>query len=617
MRNPRVVRGAALVGLALAAAAGSARAQSGPYENSSVAAFNSTTACPTRVTRTIAVTASFTITDLDVGFLASHTYRSDIELDLTSPAGTTVRLLNGLGVLGLNYDNYNVLLNDESATLVNNGFHASNDSLGAPIYQNNVRPNNALSAFDGQNAAGAWTLSMCDSYGPQDDGQFLSAALFFNAADLSLTKTASTASPTVNTNFTYTITLTNSGPSATSGVSVKDALPPGIAHISDNGAGAYNPTTGIWTIAGSIASGATRTLQITVRALYNGAYQNTAEVWTSAGADPDSTPANAATAPSEDDTASVTVTASGGSPPPPLCAAGQLAMSQTGNAVAQTNSGVANPTRAIGALSPVGTTPPDPVAALINDASDTFTLDLGVIVPKNSAIILSAARNGGSAGNNSRVNIEFSADGVSYTSVGTYGAAPATYASAAQDTLERITLTSPLIGARYLRFTTQNNDDIFVDGLQYSSVCLTSPTLVASKTVNVFTPGGFATPGADVVYTLTVSNSGSGGVDADTLFIVDSIPTNVEFFNGDMDGAGPATGAVYFTQAGAGLTFSLAADVRYSNAASRPTSFSACAYTPAAGYDPNVRHLCLNPKGAMLSGSPNPTFSAQFRVRIK
>jgi hypothetical protein len=65
------------------------------------------------------------------------------------------------------------------------------------------------------------------------------------------------------------------------------------------------------------------------------------------------------------------------------------------------------------------------------------------------------------------------------------------------------------------------------------------------------------------------------------------------------------------------LTFTLATDVRYSNSGTAPASFAACTYTPSAGYDPNVRYLCLNPKGQMLAGNPDPTFSAQFRVRIK
>lgn len=145
------------------------------------------------------------------------------------------------------------------------------------------------------------------------------------------------------------------------------------------------------------------------------------------------------------------------------------------------------------------------------------------------------------------------------------------------------------------------------------------PLLVALKTVSMVGTSGndrFAIPGNDVYYTLTVTNSGDGRTDAGTLFLADPIPAEVEFFNGDIDGAGPATGAVYFTQSGAGLTFSLATDVAYSDATTAPATFAACTYTPIAGYDPNVRYLCLNPKGQMLAGSPNPTFSAQFRVRI-
>lgn len=146
------------------------------------------------------------------------------------------------------------------------------------------------------------------------------------------------------------------------------------------------------------------------------------------------------------------------------------------------------------------------------------------------------------------------------------------------------------------------------------------PLLSLLKTVSMVGTSGndrFAIPGNDVYYTLTVTNSGDGRSDADTLFLADPIPAEVEFFNGDIDGAGPATGAVLFSQSGAGLTFTLATDVRYSSGASAPASFAACTYTPIAGYDPNVRYLCLNPKGQMLAGSPDPTFSAQFRARIK
>ena len=169
------------------------------------------------------------------------------------------------------------------------------------------------------------------------------------------------------------------------------------------------------------------------------------------------------------------------------------------------------------------------------------------------------------------------------------------------------------------QYPSGRTDDIFIDGVQYSQVCLASPTLTATKTVAVYNPTGatpFSIPGNDVVYSLTVQNSGSGAVDTDTVFIVDTLPAQVTFFNGDMDGPGPATGAVLFTQSGAGLAFSLATDVRFSNSAIRPTTFGACGYAPIAGYDPNVLHVCLNPKGAMAAG-PGSSFTAQFRVQIK
>lgn len=304
----------------------------------------------------------------------------------------------------------------------------------------------------------------------------------------------------------------------------------------------------------------------------------------------------------------------------PFCPAGQLLLNSSGNATSVlTGTGVANPNNALGALSAAGTTPPDASSAEINDTADTLILDLGVRVPENGTIVLSSARDGGAAGDNARVNIQFSTDNITYSTAVTYGASPATYVSTVQDVLERNNVIAPSGGARYIRFTTANGDDVFVDGVQYSQICVASPTLTATKTVSAYNPTGttaFAIPGNDVVYALTVQNSGSGAVDADTVLIIDTLPSQVTFFNGDMDDAGPATGAIYFTQSGAGLTFNLATDVRYSNAAIRPATFGACAYTPAAGYDANVLHVCLNPKGAMAAG-PGSSFTAQFRVRIK
>lgn len=144
------------------------------------------------------------------------------------------------------------------------------------------------------------------------------------------------------------------------------------------------------------------------------------------------------------------------------------------------------------------------------------------------------------------------------------------------------------------------------------------PDLSVQKTVGVYSAGGYALPGSDVVYTFSLVNAGLGSVDADSILLIDTLPGEIEFYNGDMDGAGTlTTDAVAFSQSGAGLTFTYATDVGFSNAAARPATFADCNYTPTAGYDPNLRHVCINPKGAFAAGNPDPTAQFQFRVRIK
>ena len=128
----------------------------------------------------------------------------------------------------------------------------------------------------------------------------------------------------------------------------------------------------------------------------------------------------------------------------------------------------------------------------------------------------------------------------------------------------------------------------------------------------------YAIPGSDVIYTIKAANNGSGPVDNDTVFLVDSLPPEVTFYNGDIDAGGPLTGVVDFDGAGSGLTFDEATDLGFSNLATKPTSFSACNYSPAVGYDPNVTFICLNPSGTMNEGVfSSSEFSVSFRAAVK
>lgn len=142
------------------------------------APINGTTTCAAPLVRTFQVPQAFVVADVDLGFEATHTWRGDIQLTLSSPSGTSVQLINpninGAG----NIDNYNVRLDDGALDLINTGGHATPDGSGAPPYENTVRPNNPLSTFNGLAAQGTWTLEICDTFPDADDGEFKTSTLF-------------------------------------------------------------------------------------------------------------------------------------------------------------------------------------------------------------------------------------------------------------------------------------------------------------------------------------------------------------------------------------------------------------------------------------------------------
>ncbi|SDC74956.1 DUF11 domain-containing protein, partial [Williamwhitmania taraxaci] len=88
-------------------------------------------------------------------------------------------------------------------------------------------------------------------------------------ADLSISKTASSATPNVGSNVVFTLTVTNNGPNAATGVTATDILPSGYTYVSNDLGAAYVPATGIWTI-GNQANGAIASLNITATVLATG-----------------------------------------------------------------------------------------------------------------------------------------------------------------------------------------------------------------------------------------------------------------------------------------------------------------------------------------------------------
>ena len=129
-------------------------------------------------------------------------------------------------------------------------------------------------------------------------------------SDLSLTKTVSSATPASGAAISYTLTLTNGGPGAASGVVVRDLLPSGFNFTGSSGYGTYDAASGNWTVP-TIASGASRTITLsgTVSAPSGVTITNTAHVFSSPNYDADSTPGNYVAG--EDDQASASFTVVG------------------------------------------------------------------------------------------------------------------------------------------------------------------------------------------------------------------------------------------------------------------------------------------------------------------
>lgn len=85
--------------------------------------------------------------------------------------------------------------------------------------------------------------------------------------DLAVTKTVDRAVANLNDLLHYTITVTNNGPDSVANFTVNDSLSDKLQWISDDGNGAYDHSTGIWTINTALAGGSSAILNITARVI--------------------------------------------------------------------------------------------------------------------------------------------------------------------------------------------------------------------------------------------------------------------------------------------------------------------------------------------------------------
>ena len=86
---------------------------------------------PTGVTSNLTVTGGGTLADIEVKIgQLTHTFDGDMQIDLTSPAGTTVRLIDRVGGSGDNFTN--TVFSDDAATAITAGARRSPAHSGRP-----------------------------------------------------------------------------------------------------------------------------------------------------------------------------------------------------------------------------------------------------------------------------------------------------------------------------------------------------------------------------------------------------------------------------------------------------------------------------------------------------
>lgn len=239
------------------------------YTNTVDGTVNETaTPCTNPLIRTFNVPEIYSIADVNIGVLMSHTYRGDLRMFLLSPQATQITLIQNTADT---QNNFNVLYDDSAAASITTHTTLNDTATAAtivPPYQRTFRPLQALSAFNGQNANGIWTLSICDSLNA-DTGTFFESDLVITAqpATISVSKASVVLSDGVSgsnpkslpaATLRYCITITNNGPGIAANILGTDIIPANTVYVAGSMRSGTN-CAGAATVEDDNATGADET----------------------------------------------------------------------------------------------------------------------------------------------------------------------------------------------------------------------------------------------------------------------------------------------------------------------------------------------------------------------
>lgn len=295
-----------------------------------------------------------------------------------------------------------------------------------------------------------------------------------SSSDLSLSKWVSTNRPYFGSNFVYWVSITNAGPDVAGLIEVTDRLPAGVTNLGASATrGTYEPSNGVWSI-GILSNQASATLAITARVavvelITNVAYVSAASVVDTNGAN---------------NTNSVVI-----DPVGPV----DVALSKTAGA----------------AVGYVGSNILYTVTATNLGPGTALDLQITDLLPAGLTNLGAAATLGTYVASNG------------LWTVGTLNH----YASAILTVTARVTAAAAITNQASVTALTGLDTNAANDSASVAIVTYGISDLAVSKSSNRLTPK----VGADVVYTVTVTNKGP--YDATGVDVTDLLPTGVTYSN--------------------------------------------------------------------------------------